>query len=71
MNLTLLPKETYEQFYNRNAREVNDYTITHYGLDWRTAARQWGETDSQGIYAQFYYMVTKLQYFIGKNSNEN
>ena len=66
MNLTAIPRETYEQFYRRNVREVNGYTLTRYGLDWRTAARQWGETDDQGIYAQFYYMVTKLQYFISR-----
>ena len=65
-NLEALPRETHEQFYDRLVREVNDYILDRYGLDWRSAARQWGETDSQGVYAQFYYMATKLSYFIGK-----
>jgi hypothetical protein len=63
INLTPFPRETYQQFYDRLAKEVNNYILNRYGLDWRSAARQWGETDDQGVYAQFYYMVTKLRHF--------
>jgi len=64
MNLTPQPRETYQQFYERNVREVNKYVLDNYGMDWRSAARQWGETDDQGIYYQFFYMVTKLSFFM-------
>lgn len=68
MKLTPIPRETYQQFYERLAKEVDDYIRQHYGIDWRTAARQWGETDDQGIYAQFFYMTTKLQYFTSRHT---
>jgi hypothetical protein len=66
MELNPFPRETWQEFYDRNVREVNNYILDRYGVDWRSAARQWGETDRQGLYAQFYYMVSKLRYFISR-----
>ena len=66
MNLIPFYKETNQQFYERLVREVNDYILDRYGIDWQTAAKQWGETDDQGIYNQFYYMTLKLRYFISQ-----
>lgn len=66
VELNPLPRETQQEFYDRNVREVNNYILDRYGVDWRSAARQWGETDRQGLYAQFYYMVSKLRYFISR-----
>ncbi|MFN8992796.1 MAG: hypothetical protein ACK5X3_03885 [Pseudomonadota bacterium] len=70
MNLIPFRKETNQQFYERLVYEVDAYILDRYGIDWRTAAKQWGETDDQGIYNQFYYMTLKLRYFISRSAKE-
>jgi hypothetical protein len=63
MNLEPFPREAHQQFYDRNVIEVSNYILNCYGIEWRSAARKWGETDDQGIYAQLYYTATKLRHF--------
>jgi len=62
--MTNSPDDTYKKFYEDNLGWVDLYCRARYRQGWQSCARQWGETDEQGIYVQFYCMVDKLNYFI-------
>ena len=53
-------------FYDKNIEWVDKACRDRYRSDWQTLARQWGESDNQGMYQQFYFFVDKLKYHLNK-----
>ena len=58
----------YVSFYDKNLEWAKEACQDRYKSDWRTLARQWGESDSQGIHQQFYFFVDKLMYHLNKSA---
>lgn len=52
----------YANFYEKNIEWVKSICSDRYATtDWQVLAKQWGESDDQGLYKQFYFFVNKLK----------
>lgn len=71
---SLEPKEVdfneFADFYKENIEWATDACQKHFqGSHWQDLARQWGETDDQGVCKQFYYFFSKLGYHLSRKAN--
>jgi hypothetical protein len=69
MNFEALEKsilEDYKNSYEENIEQVRRICKENYRSDWQVLARTWGETDDQGLYKQFYFFYSKLEYHLNK-----
>ena len=51
----------YISFYDKNIDWVKAACAASYSVPWQQLARQWGESDSQGMYQQFYFFDRQLK----------